>query len=461
MANIIKRIGRALNTIIYGSGFSQTRIWGVGAQEVYSPVEQQTAISKGFNANTAVYSIVKKYAKKASSIERYIENKQTDTPMDNHPLNKLLQRPNLRQSQAAFFKSVFACYKLFGEAFIWLNRGDGSIGVAADGQLYERTPEDYIKQEVIEMWVIPANHIVVIPDPNDPNDITGYQLTNRPDIKIRKEDMIHWMDLNLDWDEFSRPQLRGMTPLKPGFKTLAADNAAIDSMVRMFQNDGAKGVLYNETLGKMSPRQETQVREIIDSKVNNKEIKNAIAHLEGKWGFLDFGLTSVDMETIKGRNFIYKEFCFLFDVPFPLFDTEVKYSNMGEIKKMWISDSIKPDCKELDEELQRSLFPAFGLTPEVAEICSDFDELPEMQEDKAKMMEWLNKAPLTGNQRLEALGYEESSDPAMEEITSSETFTPIAEDPELTKALADIDQLTNKNANAGANRTASNGKVPV
>lgn len=455
MANVLNRIGNAIKSAIgYGPGWVKTHIWGIGVQEVYSPIEQQTAISKGFNANTAVYSIVKKYAKKASSIERYLENKKDDKPLEKHPLNLLLQRPNPRQSQAAFFKTVFACYKLFGECFIWLNRGDATMGVDENGELYERTPQQYIKVPVTEMFVIPANHIVVIPDRNDPNDIIGYQLANRPDIKIRKEDMIHWMDLNLDWDEFSRPQLRGMTPLKPGFKTLTADNSLIDSMVRMAQGDGAKGAAVNKTVGmKMSPEQQAQVKRVFDEKINNKDIKNTIAALEGDWQYLNFGLTAVDMDTLAARNFIYKELCFLLDVPFALFDTEITYANQNEAKKGWISDSIKPDCKELDEELQRVLFPAFGLSYETAQICTDFDELPEMQEDKEKMIDRLNKTPMTGNERREEMGYEKSTAEGMEEVTCSEDMKPIEQaDAELDAAMSDIQTMRN-----AANGTANTG----
>lgn len=432
MASILKSIGNAITKALgYGGGFIYTKIFGIGVQEVYSPVEQETAVQKGFNANTAVYSIVKKYAKKAASIERYIENKETEERMDKHKLSLLLQRPNDRQSQAAFFKMIFACYKLFGEAFIWLNRGDG-MGVDQDGNLYERPTNEYIKLEVVEMFVIPANHIVVIPDREDPNEVIGYQLTNRPDIKFRKEDIVHWMDLNLDWDEFSRPQLRGMTPLKPGFKTLAADNAAIDSMVRMFQNDGAKGAIVNKTLGsKMNPTQQAQVDMVIKDKINNKDVKNAVAALEGDWTYLDFGLTSVDMETLKGREFIYKEFCFLFDVPYELFDSQVTYANKNEAQKGWISNSIKPDCKELDEELQRVLFPAFGLSAATYEICTNFDDLPEMQEDKAKQVEWLLKAPLTPNEIREALEYEPIKDPIMDEVFMPTGSSSIMAEPEM------------------------------
>lgn len=455
----LQQIGQQIGKLargIFGGGRvpdgTRTNVWGVGSQEVYAPVEQEQAISKGFNANTAVYSIVKKYAKKSASIPIYLEDVQAGAPMDGHPLQTLLNRPNKRQAQSVFFKLVFGSYKLFGEAFIWFNRGDAIMQVDSNGDLVERDSASYSKMPILEMFCIPANHIVIIPDPEDPFNIIGYQLHNRPNIKFRPEDMMQWMDINLDWDEFSRPQLRGMSPLKPGYKTLTADNSAVDSMVRMFQNDGAKGAIYNKTLGaKMGPVQQAQLQTVIDNKVNNKDIKNAIAALEGDWGWLDFGLTAVDMETIKGREFIYKEFCFLFGVPYALFDTEITYANQTEAKKGWISDEIRPDCNELNGELQRGLFAAFGLIDQTSAIKSNFDVLPELQEDKAKLIEWMNKAPLTGNQRLEALDYETSTDPAMDEITTDTPMTPIAEDPALTQALTDVATMDKTNKDAAAN----------
>lgn len=452
---IFTSIGNLAARVFGRPGFSpSTRVWGIGTTEVYSPIEQETAISRGFNANTAVYSIVKKYAKKAASIDRYLEDKSTEDPYPNsHPLMMLLKRPNPNQSDHAFFKLVFGNYKLFGEAFIWLNRGDELLAVNGVGELYERTPQEYSRQPVLEMFVIPANHIVVIPDPDDPFNTVGYRLRNRPDVYFRKEDMIHWMDINLDWDEFSRPQLRGMTPLKPGYKTLAADNAATDSMVRMFQNDGAKGALANKTIAPMTPKQETQLNQVMGEKINNKEVKNAIAAFQGDWTYLNFGLTSVDMETLNGREFIYKEFCFLFDVPYGFFDSHTPYAEKQLAARDWISGSIKPDCQELDGELQRVLFIAFGLTDATARICSDFDDLPEMQEDKAKQAEWLMKVwPITPNEVREALDYEPSPDPKMDEAWVPSGFMPVEEALAPDPAEAAYNQLLN-----GTNGAANNG----
>lgn len=458
MANIFQQFGNLIKNIssgkAFGAGFQRTNIWGVGSQEVYSPIEAEQAIVKGFQGNTAVYSIVKKDAKKFGSIERYLENKTTDEPIESHPLLDLINRPNPHQGQDAFLALVRAFYKVCGEAFIWLNRGDVTQMVDPTGQLVDRTNEQYLAQPVLEMYVIPSNHVIIEPTPDDPFDILGYKLRDRP-VKFRKEDIIHWKDLNLDWSEFGKPHLRGMPALKPGFKTLTADNSAIDSMVRMFQNDGAKGAIVNKTPGaKMTPQIQTQVKNVIDEKINNKEIKNAIAALEGDWTYLDFGLTSVDMETLKGREFIYKEFCFLFGVPYALFDSQVTFDNQLMAQKGWVLNEIKPDSLQLDGELNRMLLPAFGfakvgsngqLVNVTAQICANFDNLEELQESKVRQIEWIQKAPISPNEAREVMGYEARPEPEMDEIYLPSGFQPItdpiANDP--AQILNDVNAMSN------------------
>lgn len=462
MANVLTQIRKAVTSAVqYIGGFrsSFTRFWSFGNKEVYSPVEQDTAISHGFNSNAAVYSIVKKYAKKAASIERYLENKADESKMDNHPLMELLDRPNENQSHYSLFKHVYCYYKVCGEAFIWLNRGDVTQLVDEEGRLVDRTPKQYLSQPVLEMFYIPPNEIVVLVEPEDPNRIIGYMLQNNPTVRFRKEDMVHWRDVNLEWDELGRPQLRGMTPLKPGSKTLAADNSFLESMLRMSQTDGARAIAYNKSLQQPTPIQQSQIESVFDNKVNSKERKNSVQALQGDWGLLQLGLTSVDMDTLNAREFIYKELCFLLDVPYGFFDSHTPYAEKQLAARDWISNSIQPDVKELDGELNRMLLPAFGLTMKQAKICSNFDDLPEMQEDKVKLMEWLNKAPLTGEQRLEALGYEKSGAPGMDVVTSSDTMNPIDQpEPDPNEILADVENMSNA-ANAGANRTNGVGKV--
>lgn len=392
-------------------------LWQFGTREVLSDIDQTRAIQMGFNANAMVYAIIKDTADKFASIPRYLYDAKAieakmrrKIPMhlkaltasekyQNNALAKLLQRPNPYQGQAAFYKLAMAYYKTCGETFIWLNRGD--IGELND-LAQDRRP-------VLEMYVLPSDHMEVVPDPTDPYGIEGYILDlNGQKMPIRKNDIIHWKDLNLEFDASTRVHLRGMTPFKPGGLTLQLDNEITHGEVRMVQNDGAKGVLYAEEGKRMSPEQESSMRGVVDKKINNSNIKGAVASLfgMGKLGYLDIGATSVDMNLVEFKKSTLLELCALLGVPVELYDPETQYANKAAAQKNWVSNKIIPACKEFDDEMNRQLLRAFGLEG-LAVIASDFTELPEMQENMKELAEWLAIAVwLKMDEKREMMGYE-------------------------------------------------------
>ena len=143
----------------------------------------------------------------------------------------------------------------------------------------------------------------------------------------------------------------------------------------------------------------------MDTKVNSNDVKNAISALQGEWAYLNFGMSSIDLDLLKGKDYSMKELCFLFGLPFELFDSETTYANKEMAQKGWVINEIIPDCKQLDGELNRVLLKAFGMNNS-AKICSDFDDMPELQDDKGKQVEWLQKAPVSVDEFREAIGYD-------------------------------------------------------
>lgn len=410
MPNALQRIGSQIATWF---ARQRTTYFGTalpfGTTEVYPTINTTTAITQGFNNNTAVYSIVKKDAKKFGSIARYVEakgNEQkqsgTDKPLQG-PLTDLLNRPNPNQGQDAFLAMVRAFYKVCGEAFIWLNRGDTGR-VLENGEVVDLDDEAHARKPVIEMYVLPSNQMIVVPDPDDIYGVYGYILESGIRLPIRKVDVIHWKDINLDFDVVSKSHLRGRSALAAGYKTLEQNNSATNAAVRMYQNSGAKGVLSNE-LGGQNATQEAQVRKVLDTKINNNDVHGAVSALQGKWTYHNLGLTSVDMELLKGKDYSMKELCFLFGLPFELFDSETTYQNKEMAQKGWVINEIIPDCRQLDGEMNRVLLKAFNLE-NTAAICSDFDDMAELQEDKGKQVEWLVKSPITVDEFREAIGYD-------------------------------------------------------
>jgi len=411
----------------FTSLFSRSRnfLLNIGTREVLPDMTQTRAIDDGFNANAAVYAIVNDDADKFASIPRYVydaksiaaKNKKR-IPMRlkdvagaerlTNDLSKLLERPNPYQGQAAFFKQVRAYFKVTGEAFIWLNRGD------VEG----KTDLQQDMMPVLEMYPLPSDQMNVVPDPANLFGVAGYILNaGGQKIPIRKNDIIHWKSINLKFDASTKEHLRGMSPLKPGTATLQQNNDATLGATRMYQNDGAKGVLYGEETKGVTATQESQIRSVVDRKINNNDIKGAVASIfgAGKLGYLDLGGTSVDLQLLEGKKMSWQELCALLGVPYELYNTETTFANKEQAQKGWVSNKIIPACKELDDELNRQLLKAFKLVG-IAVICSDFSELPEMQDNMKELAEWLDTAWwISPNQALEMMGYDKSSDPTMDE----------------------------------------------
>jgi HK97 family phage portal protein len=404
-------------------------IYRQGAMEVYSNIDNTKAIDEGYNSNTAVHSIVKRDAQKFGVIPRYlydaneIEEKAYKT-IENE-LSKLLNRPNKKEGQDAFFTKLRIYERICGEAFVWLNRGDVRQGIDRYGELYERDDEAMDKMPVLEMYVLPSNLITIIPDPDNLFGSVGYILEQGPErIKIRDGDIIHWKSANLNFDAASREHLRGFPLLTPGYKTLQQNNDATNSAVRMYQNDGAKGFLFNETMDKLSPVQQSQIKSVIESKINSNDVKGSVATLQGKWGYENLGGTSVDLQLLEGKELTWKELCFLFEVPYELFNSDTTFSNKEQAQKGWVSNTIIPACKQLDGELNRVLLKAFGLEGKGL-ICSDASGLPEMQKDMAQLATALSSAWwLTPNEKREEMNYETLPDAQMDEVWIPSGITP-------------------------------------
>lgn len=413
-----------------------TSMWNVGNREVMTPIDNVTAITEGFNKTAAVYSIVMRDAEKFGVIPRYtfdakikeekslslyntksLSKKSFDTVKVENKLTELLNRPNEYESQDAFFTKLRAYYKASGEAFIWLNRGDVS----------NYTQAQSMTKPVLEMYVLPSQYVDVVPDPANMWGVSDYILNaNGKKLRLGKANVIHWKATNLDFELSTGEHLRGMTALKPGAKTVQQYNDATIASIRMYQNDGAKGVIYNEQLGSLSPVQENALRGVIDKKINNNDIKGAVAFLQGKWGYVDLGKSNTDLGLLEGKNMTWKELCFLFNVPYYFFNPEIAYADANRSMVDWISNSIVPGCKQLDGEMNRFLPEAFGMKGKVF-IASDVSELPEVQEITTQYAERLSKLwMIKPNEVREVMGYESES-PELDEYWIPSGYTPLSQ----------------------------------
>lgn len=408
----------------------------IGGKAIYPDIKSATLVRDGYSGNDSVFTIVSTTSKKFASIPRSvykdteaknfrIAQKNLDPlkmrrkaeEVANSEYLRLLQRPNPFIGSDAFFEGIYVSKELLGEAFIWLNRGDDTT---TGNARYNIKP--------LEMYWMPAQNMELICDDYDMWSVLGYIFDNNGvKIRLNKEDVIHWKTFNPNYDAYTREHLRGLSPLKAGLKLLTANDSSKDAMVAMFQNDGAKGVIYNETLDNLTPDQKSQYEAVINRKINNRDIKGAVATMQGKWGYIDLGRTSVDMQLLGAQDVTFQRLCNLWRVSPNLFIAGQTRDNLREARKDLITNKIMPDSFSLDDELNRMLSKAF----QGQVLVSDFSSLPEMQYELQDMnlilKDMYDRGIINGNEYREQMGWEVSGIPEHDQFFVSGNSIPIGE----------------------------------
>lgn len=434
---LIDWLGRRLNNTV----FSTTSLQQVGSRAIYPDYKSDELIKSSFSGNDVVYTIVTTTSKKFASIPKGVftdtlpvkryksslkyydpfqvkkEFKSLGTPVEDSEYMKLLKRPNPMMAQDSFFEAVYMSREILGESFIWINRGDSTV--SGDAR-YSIKP--------LELYWLPAQHMELVVDSNDYWGVLGYVLNNSGvKIYLNKEDVIHWKTFNPNFDINTREHLRGLSPMRAGSKLLAGNDASKDAMVAMFQNDGAKGLIFNETLDHLDPGQKSSIENVINKKINNRDVKGSIATLQGKWGYIDLGKTTVDMQLLEAQETTFSRFCNLWRVSPNLFLAGQTRDNLREARKDLITNKILPDTLSFEDELNRVLSKSFSGQV----VVSDFTSLPEMQYEMADMNIILaamyDRGIISGAEYREQMGYEPSGQSEHDMYFFKGTMTPITE----------------------------------
>lgn len=412
--NIRAAIGNAmikLGTYI-GKPLTIGKVFPISTTEVYASLDSQTAVREGFDKNTPIYAIVMKDARKFGSIPRYVYSKEKKEEkafdkIEQGKLTELLNRPNPFQSQDAFFTLERAYYKVCGESFVWLNRGDIEGYRLPDGSFDDKAID---RLPILEMYVLPSQYITLIPDPTNVWGVLGYILEAGERLVMRKGDVIHWKSTNLDFNTTSRDHLRGMSPLTPGSITAEEANSLAKTSLRRSQNDGAKGVLFNEMA--TTPQQQTDIKRVVDVKINNNMVADAVAAMAGKWGYVNLSVDNRANQTVELKKLSWQELCMLLDVPYEFFNPETTFANKEMAQVGWVTNSIVPACKEHDGEYNRVLPKAFGVDGKVF-IGSDYAELDEVRKARVasakEMQEIWSVTPNEVREFLDLEAYDDDS----------------------------------------------------
>lgn len=356
-------------------------------QPVWTPRNYASFAKEGYQNNVYVYASVRQIAMAVAGIP-WIVYRQSRRgkveELDDHPLAKLLQRPNPWQGGSRFFENLTAFLILSGNSYI------EAVG-----------PERGAPRE---LYVLRPDRMKVVPG-NAQQPVAGYQYTvGGTTANFKPEEILHLRLFNPldDW--------YGMSPIEAAARSIDQNNESRAWNVALLQNSARPpGALVAEQ--ELQEEQFNRLKEQIKEQYSGAKNAGRPLLLEGGLDWKEMGLSPADMHWLEGLKLSAREIAIAFGVPPELIgDSENKtYSNWSESRKAFYEETVLPLMDWLRDELNNWLAPQFG--DDRIYLDYDRDEIEALQEDRAEVwdraLKAVEKGVLTPNEARVLLGYEE------------------------------------------------------
>ena len=403
----------------------------------------QSYVDKGYQYNSDVYAIVNLITRKAATAppilyrivdERAFQKYKSFTanvvkPQDiaeannlrkkamvevdeTHPIIQTLMNPNDFQSYYEFMDNFLGFKLITGNSYVY---GVGPSTGPNAGKFKQ-------------LYVLPA-HLVRILSEGRYNPVSGYTLTTKYDSQdLPADKVMHSKYWNPDYST-EGSHLYGQSPLKAASRVLQQSNDSLTASVKLFQNTGAVGILYDNSDDGMSPEQALELQRKWQTENSGPNNAGKVIVTSAKIGWQQLGLSAVDLAIIDSQKMNLRQLCNVYRVNSALMnDPDNKtYNNMYEARKALISDAILPELIAARADLNKWLVAPYNKS-EGDKLFLDFDldVFPELQEDKKEQIQYLERAWwLTPNQKLEEMGYGRNEDPNMDKVYVSIQVAPI------------------------------------
>lgn len=439
MANIFQNITDWWNgkTPLTGNLYNQTAYKYIGGQAAQYDYNAGTYLEKGFGSNPDVYAIITQQSNKVKSIPYYVKKVKDSTAKSQFDRLKLATKGNYSTEQLARKKlletkafeekelpfpldepnpnqtwtEIFALYQVYlkttGNVYFYLLS-------PTDGNNAGRPTEVYILPSHLVKIVLKKDADLIQAE----SVISHYMLIEGTQyIEFKEADVIHIKYPN-PFFSFDGSHLYGLSPIRAALRNLESSNDALNHNVKMMKNSGVFGFISSSD--KEAPFGKEQADQVKETLQEMRASTKALSNISAVSVPIHFTRLSLGTDELKQFDFLsydQKTFCNVLGWSDKLLnnDESLTYDNLQNERKRVILDTINPDLILLADALNKDFIPRFK-GYEDCEIEWDITELPEMQEDFAKMVTWLNTAPVTPNEIRQALKYQTLSDEGMDVV---------------------------------------------
>ncbi|QDV34921.1 phage portal protein [Tautonia plasticadhaerens] len=376
-----------------------TFLYGIGAAR-WLERRFDLLAKDGYEQNPIVYACVTKLARASASVDLHVYRKQGGklVKLENHPLLKLLERPN-PMAGGRSFREAMATYRLIGgNAYV---HGEGIDPFSRKGN----PPK--------ELWLLPTQSVTVQAQPQS-------ALPAWYDYRPGQAKPIRF-PVDRITGKCAILHLKTVNPLNPsiGLPPLVAAAFGVDTF-----NSGQawnKALLDNEARpsgaleivdreGKpvsLTDDQRSSLKRMLDDRFSGKHNAGKPMVLEGGMKWTPISLSPKDMDHRETMLVTARFIAGVFHTPPQLVNIpgESTYSNYGEAKVAYYSDTVIPFLESDLEELNNWLAPLFG---DDLVIWYDEEAIPALEPRRKEKGDRINAATyMTVNEKRRAMGLDD------------------------------------------------------
>jgi HK97 family phage portal protein len=363
------------------------------AMTLYLPLSQNSGTQaryesfarEGYSKNSVVYACIREIAEASAGVPWTLHHRLPNgdkKEIGEHPLLRLVGRPNPLQGQFEFIETAMAYLYLAGNCYLEFT-GPGRVDEAPT------SPPG-------EMHLLRPDRMTVLADPV--NIVGGYEYrVGGETVRFAPERILHLKLFNPlnDWYGLSPVQVASLAINKMNagdlWNTALLQNAAVPSGALV-----AKQRLTDEQFKHLE-------KEMIDRFQGPRNAHKPLL-LEGDLDWKEIGITPKDMDWIEGLKLSALQIAQVYNVPPELIGIgSATYQNRKEARKALYTEVVLPALRRLRDALNNSLVPRFG-GDLVLDI--DTDRVEALSEDLNSLWERANKtAFLTVNEKRALIGY--------------------------------------------------------
>ena len=350
-------------------------------QPVWSPRNYEQFAREAYGKNVVAYQAINKIADAISSVKLMVFRGEQE--IVDHPLIRLLDRPNPMQSGAEYMQAKI-----------------GYLMIAGNG--YEERVK--VGQEVRELYQLRPDRMKIIPSNNGIPAAYEYTVAGR---KVRWEVDQRTLDCDVRHLKLFNPMddWYGLSPVEAGAYAIDQLNESMAWLQALLQNSARpSGALVLKDGGSLSDDNFNRLKSQIEEQYSGSRNAGRPMLLEGGLDWKQMGLSPSDMGIIEAKFSAARDVALAFGVPPMLLNIpgDNTYSNYKEARLAFWEDTVLPLTNMILNDWNNWLAQPYGV-----EIRANMDEIPAIAEKRQQLWQMADASnDLTINERRAIKGYE-------------------------------------------------------